>query len=102
MASYNAKAGAPVRNAFPAPGSSGPSPLPAEGALVQAGRMKVVSTPGDPNFPADIVKRQTHPKSRPVPNHPAHRNRADRGSRSDGNVILEAGAAAAAGLDSAS
>jgi hypothetical protein len=83
-----------------APGSSAPAPLPAPSAAVADGRVKVVSTPGDPNFPSDIVKHQMqHPKSVQVPTHPAHSDRPMRGVRNDGQTVIEAGAAAAAGCN---
>jgi hypothetical protein len=87
----------------PAPGSNGPAPAMAQGALVQAGRLTVQANPGDPNFPADIVARQQHPKSKQVETHPAHRsrNRANRSKRSNGALVLEAGAANAKCVDSA-
>jgi hypothetical protein len=90
----------PPRNtSAPAPGSNGPAPLPAASAAVADGRVRVVASPGDPNFPSEIVARQTHPKSAPVPNHPAHRSRAMRGKRGDGQVVLEQGAANASCVD---
>jgi hypothetical protein len=79
-----------------APGSNGPGPIPAQGALVQAGITKVVANPGDPNFSDELAaKQRTHSKSNQVPTHPAHCDRPQRGSRGDGKLVLEAGAAAA-------
>ena len=82
-----------------APGSNGPAPLPAPSAAVADGRVKVITSPGDPNFPSDIVKAQMHPKSKQVPTHPAHSDRPLRGSKADANVVLEAGAVAANGAN---
>jgi hypothetical protein len=82
-----------------APGSNGPGPLPAPSAAVADGRVKVITSPGDPNFPSDIVKAQMHPKSKQVPTHPAHSDRPLRGSKADANVVLEAGAIAANGAN---
>jgi hypothetical protein len=78
----------------PAPGANGPGPLPAASAAVQDGRVAVQTSPGDPNFGAEMTAKQQHPKSKQVPTHPAHNDRAMRGARSDGSVVLEAGAAA--------
>jgi hypothetical protein len=80
-----------------APGSNGPGPVPAPSAEVSDGRVKVQPNPGDPDFEAAILKKQNHPKSKQVPTHPAHRDRPLRGTKGDGNAVLEAGAVAAAG-----
>jgi hypothetical protein len=51
--------------------------------------------------PSAVAATQVHAKSAPAPNHPSHKNREQRGKRSDGQVVLEAGAANAACVDSA-
>jgi hypothetical protein len=99
---YNAEPDFPSRPGYFAPGSSGPSPLPPASVGPQKGLMRVETVPGDPSFPHDIVQRQMHPKSRPVASHPATPSRRLRGQHAptSGQVILDQGAAAAAGLES--
>jgi len=79
-------------NAFPAPGSNGPGPM-------AQGFDKVITSAGDPNFTRNSLTTQQ--KGQQVPLHPSHRSRADRGSWSRGQDVLDAGNAAA-GEDSAS
>jgi hypothetical protein len=86
----------PRNTSPPAPGSNGPSPMAPSDISSQAGRVVVQSNPGEPSA---VAETQVHAKSAQVPNHPAHRSRADRGSRGDGALVLEAGAANAACTD---
>src|ERR1700730_4161776 len=83
----------PRNTSMPARGANGPSPLAPSDISSQAGRVVVQSNPGEPSA---IAETQVHAKSVPVPNHPAHGDRPMRGSRGDGTVVLEAGAANAA------
>src|SRR5258708_2575952 len=75
-----------------APGASGPQPPAPSSISAQAGRVVVQSNPGEPSA---IAETQVHSKSAQVETHPSHRSRKDRGSKSNGGLVLEAGAALA-------
>lgn len=91
---YNAKGDFPNRPAYPAPGSTGPAPVSA-GEISpgpQRGLMRVQSQPGDPNFEADILKRQGfYPtKQKQVQTHSAMRGRrAMRGQPGCASDVLD-------------
>jgi hypothetical protein len=84
----------PITPGYRAPGSNGPQPIDPRDASVgpQSGLTKVVSNPGDPDFPHFIVAEQQHPKCKQVQTHPAmdhHRQKHQRGAPGTASDILD-------------
>jgi hypothetical protein len=95
---------------YRAPGSNGPAPINPRDADVgpQTGPTRVVTSPGDPSFPHDILVRQglyhaTNVKQAQVPVHSAfdhHRQKHMRGAPANASDVLDQASTDASGLNS--